>query len=43
MVGIPSLRTLPDPPGFGIELNEDALRAVEHTRSGIGVFTGSAA
>jgi galactonate dehydratase len=29
---------LSDAPGFGLELNEDALRAVEHTRSGIGVF-----
>jgi galactonate dehydratase len=29
---------LTEAPGFGVELNEDALREVEHTKSGIGVF-----
>ena len=29
---------LTETPGFGIEVDEDALRAHEHTRSGVGVF-----
>jgi galactonate dehydratase len=29
---------LTEAPGFGIDVNEDALRAHEHTRSGVGVF-----
>jgi galactonate dehydratase len=30
---------LTEAPGFGIEVNEEALRRVEHTKSGIGVFS----
>jgi len=30
---------LTETPGFGIEVNEDALREHEHVRSGIGVFS----
>jgi galactonate dehydratase len=29
---------LTEAPGFGIDVNEDALREHEHTKSGIGVF-----
>jgi len=29
---------LTEAPGFGIDVNEEALRAHEHTRSGVGVF-----
>jgi galactonate dehydratase len=29
---------LTEAPGLGIDVNEDALRRIEHTKSGIGVF-----